>query len=116
MSLRAAAAGEGHPGEEPAYLLVLKLVDSTPALLAAHLRFLHDRDDELVRVLAEREGIDPVTDLRPRVAAVIFGGLVATATKQWRAKGRGTVDEMLAAFDACLEQVGPALAGHWTAR
>ena len=116
MSLRAAAADGGHPGEEPAYLLVLKLVDSTPALLAAHLRFLHDRDDDVVRLLAEREGVDPVTDLRPRVAAVIFGGLVATATKQWRAKGRGTVDEMLAAFDACLEQVGPALAGHWTAR
>ena len=77
---------------------------------------MHDRDDELVRVLAEREGVDPVTDPRPRIAAVVFGGLVAAATKQWRAGGGGTVADMLAAFDAYLAQLGPALAGHWTAR
>jgi AcrR family transcriptional regulator len=115
-SLRAVTADEGHPGEESVYLLIVKLIDSTPSLLAAHLRYLHDRDDEVVRVLAEREGVDPVTDLRPRIAAVVFGGLAATATKQWRTEGCGTVEEMLAAFDACLDQVGPALAGHWTAR
>ena len=115
-SLRAVTANEGHPGEESVYLLIVKLIDSTPSLIAAHLRYLHDRDDEVVRVLADREAVDPVTDLRPRIAAVVFGGLVATATKQWRTEGCGTVAEMLAAFDACLEQVGPALAGHWTAR
>jgi AcrR family transcriptional regulator len=115
-ALHAITADEGHPGEESVYLLVTRLVDSTPSLLAAYLRYLHDRDDELVGVLAAREGVDPVTDLRPRIAAVVFGGLVATATKQWRTGGCGTVDDMLAAFDACLEQVGPAVAGHWTAR
>ena len=115
-SLRAVTADEGHPGEESVYLMVVKLIETTPSLLAAHLRHIHDHDDELVRVLAAREGVDPVTDLRPRVAAVIFGGLAATATKQWRTKGCGSVEEMLTAFDACLEQVGPALAGHWTAR
>ena len=94
----------------------MRLVDSTPSLLAAYLRFLHDRDDELVRVLAEREGVDPVSDLRPRIAAVVFGGLVASANKGWRNEGHHTVDEMLAVFDACLEELGPALAGHWTPR
>jgi hypothetical protein len=34
----------------------------------------------------------------------------------WRAEGRGSVGRMLAAFDARLDQVGPALAGHWAAR
>jgi AcrR family transcriptional regulator len=116
VSLRAVTAEESHPGEESVYLLVVRLIDATPSLLAAHLRYLHDRDDEIVRVLAAREGVDPATDLRPRVAAVVFGGLVATATKRWRTEGGGSVAEMLAAVDACLEQVGPALAGHWTAR
>ena len=115
-SLRAVTADAGHHGEESVYLLVTKLIESTPSLLAAHLRYLHDHDDEIIRLLAAREGVDPVTDLRPRIAAVIFGALVAAATKQWRAEGCGTADEMLAAFDACLEQVRPALAGHWTAR
>ena len=115
-SLRAVTADDASPGEESLYLLVVKLIDATPSLLAAYLRYLHDRDDEIVRVLGEREGVDPVSDLRPRIAAVVFGGLVATATKQWRTGGCGSVAEMLAAVDACLAQVGPALAGHWTAR
>ena len=115
-SLHAVTADEVSPGEESVYLLVMRLVDSTPSLLAAYLRFLHDRDDELVRVLAEREGVDPVSDLRPRIVAVVFGGLVASANKGWRTEGHHTVDEMLAVFDACLEELGPALAGHWTPR
>jgi AcrR family transcriptional regulator len=115
-SLHAVTADEGHSGDESVYLLIIKLIETTPSLLAANLRFMHDRDDELVRVLAEREGVDPVTDPRPRIAAVVFGGLVAAATKQWRAGGGGTVADMLAAFDAYLAQLGPALAGHWTAR
>ena len=115
-SLLAVTADEGNPGEESVYLLVIKLIETTPSLLAAHLRDLRGRDDELVRVLAAREGVDPATDLRPRIAAVVFGGLVMTANREWRAEGSGSADGMLAAFDACLEQVGPALAGHWTAR
>jgi hypothetical protein len=35
-----------------------------------------------------------------------------SASKQWRAQGCGSAEEM----DACLDQVGPAPAGHWTAR
>jgi AcrR family transcriptional regulator len=115
-SLLAVTADEGNPGEESVYLLVITLIETTPSLLAAHLRDLHGRDDELVRVLAAREGVDPVTDLRPRIAAVVFGGLVMTANREWQAEGSGSTDGMLAAFDACLEQVGPAVAGHWTAR
>ncbi len=114
-SLRAETADDADRGAESVYLLIVKLVESTPSLLAAHLRYLHEQDDEVIRVLAGREGVDPVTDLRPRIAAAVFGGLVATASKRWRAEGGGTVAQLLAAFDACLEQVGPALAGHWTA-
>ena len=65
-SLRALTADEG-PADESAYLLVIKLIDTTPSLLAALLRYLHDRDEETVRVLAEREGVDPDTDRRPRL-------------------------------------------------
>jgi AcrR family transcriptional regulator len=54
VTLRAVTADDAHPGEESVYLLIIKLVESTPTLLAA--------------------------------------------------------------LDACLEQVGPALAGQWTAR
>jgi len=98
----------------PTYLLVARLIDSTPALLAANLRFLHDRDDEVIRVLAAREGVDPVADLRPRVLAAVFGSLIFLANHQWRAIGGTSVEAMLGAFDAYADQFTPALFGHWT--
>ena len=106
------AAGDDDPGAST-YLLVTKLIDSTPALLAAYLRYMHGRDDEVVRVLAEREGVDPATDLRPRIVATMFGGLLFLANHEWRTEGCGGKDSMLAALNAYADQVGPALAGHW---
>ncbi|MGH3172037.1 MAG: TetR/AcrR family transcriptional regulator, partial [Trebonia sp.] len=73
--------------EGPTYLLVTKLIDSTPSLLAAYLRYMHDRDAEVVGVLAGREGVDPETDLRPRIAAAVFGALVFLANHEWRDRG-----------------------------
>lgn len=100
--------------EGPTYLLVTKLIDSTSSLLAAYLRYMHDRDDEVIRVLADREGVDPAADRRPRIVAAVFGSLIYLANREWRTAGGGGADAMLAAFDACVDQVGPALAGHWT--
>lgn len=112
-ALLEATGDEGPHAEESTYLLVVRLIDSTPSLLAAHLRYLHDHDDEIVRVLAGREGVDSETDLRPRIIAVVFGGLVSLATKDWRARGGGSVASLLTAFDAYAGQVSPALVGHW---
>jgi len=100
-------------GEAPAYLLVANLIDSTPSLLAQHLRYMHDRDDEIVAVLAAREGVDPVTDLRPRVLAAVFGSLIFLANRAGRTEGATTVEEMLAAFNTWADQFTPALFGHW---
>ena len=113
-SLRTLAPDTGSPGGESLYLRVTMLIVTTPTLLAAHLGARSDTDEELVRVLAEREGVDPLTDLRPRLAAAVFGGLVFTANQVWQAEGDGSVDAMMAAYDACAGQLAPALAGHWT--
>jgi AcrR family transcriptional regulator len=113
-SFRALTADEGHPGEESPYLLVTKLIDTTPSLLAALLRYTHDRDDELVRVLAAREGVDPDTDRRPRLAALAHGALTVAATREWRTGGDDSAEAMLAAFDAYAEQLRPAVFERWT--
>ena len=107
---------DDQPGDESAYLLVIKLIDTTPSLLAAHMRHLHDCDHEIVRVLASREGVDPATDPRPRLVAMVFGSLAFLANREWRTQGSGSVDAMLAAFGAYADQVGPALSGHWNTR
>ncbi len=116
-SLTMLAAADAHDSTEPGpptYLLITRLIDSTPSLLAQHLRYMHDRDEEIVRVLAARAGVDPDTDLRPRVLAAVFGCLIFLATRAWRVEGSTTVEEMLAAFDLYVDQFTPPLFGHWS--
>ena len=113
-SLLTLADGDGPHADESMYLLVIRLIDSTPTLLAAHLRYAHEHDDDMVRVLASREGVDPETDLRPRIVAMMFGGLTFLANRDWRDRGGGSVTLMLAAFDAFADQLVPALADHWS--
>ena len=99
--------------DKPDYLSVLELIESTPTLLAAHLRYVHDHDEALVRALAEREGVDPAADPRPRIMAALFAALVALALRDWRARGAGDTEALVAAFDAYASQAGPGLFGSW---
>jgi AcrR family transcriptional regulator len=109
---RLSADGEV-PGGKPTYLSVLELIETTPALLAAHLRYVYDQDDDLVGVLARREGVDPATDPRPRILAAIFASLAALASRDWREAGAGDTESMLAVFDAYADRLSPSLFGHW---
>jgi hypothetical protein len=67
-----------------------------------------------VRTLAEREGVDPDADPRPRILATLFAGLVSLASRDWEVGGAHDADAMLAAFDAYAGRLDPALFGHWT--
>jgi AcrR family transcriptional regulator len=110
ISLREMA---GEAADTPSSLSVLRLIDSTPALLSAYLRHIHDHDEEIIRVLAQREGIDPTCELRPRVLAAVIGALVFLVNRDWRAGSDPGVEAMAASFDAYADAVVPALAGHW---
>jgi AcrR family transcriptional regulator len=112
-SLGRITADSGVPGSKPTYLSVLELIESTPTLLSAHLRYVYDHDEDLVALLARREGVDPATDPRPRMLAAIFAGLAALASRDWREAGAGDTEAMLAAFDAYADRLGPDLFGHW---
>ena len=102
------------PAELPKYQSLVRLIDSTPTLLAAHLRYIHDSDDEIVRVLAEREGVDPVTDRRPRLLAAMIGALVFLASKDNPGADCLDLAATAAAFDAYADEITSALSGHWT--
>jgi AcrR family transcriptional regulator len=108
-SLRQIAARSGDPRS---YLSVMKLIDSTPSLLAAYLRAVHEHDDEIIEVFARREGVDPATDRRPRVLAAVIGTIAFLANEDWQA-GDGDPEAMAAAFDAYTDALLPALSGHW---
>ncbi|MFJ9909043.1 TetR/AcrR family transcriptional regulator [Streptomyces sp. NPDC101152] len=98
------------------YLRLCRVVESTPVLLAAHLRRSLEIEDTLARVLAEREGVDMDADPRPRLAVAVFGGVMRVTERQWSAGEDMSVESMRALTNAYLEQVGPALTENWRAR
>jgi AcrR family transcriptional regulator len=106
--------GSDHTGNgEPRFLSVMRLIDSTPALLAANLRCLSENTEKAVDVLAKRENVDPATDRRPWLLMSIYGAIADLVYRDWRTHGRGGVKAMLALFDAYADQLEAAIAGHW---
>ncbi|MFF8843988.1 TetR/AcrR family transcriptional regulator [Streptomyces sp. NPDC015127] len=89
------------------------MIESTPALLAAHLRRSVDMEDLLARLIAEREGLDVDADPRPRVAVAAFGGVIRVTGRLW---GRGedpSVESIRALTETYLDHLAPALAENW---
>ena len=114
-SLRAVTETVGDHDGEPAYLPALRLIDETPSLLAAHLRYAHEHESEVVGLLARREGID-ADDPRPLLLAAIFGAVCFLASREWRTRGQGGTEVLLAVFDRYADHLGPDLFGHWAAK
>ncbi|WP_432125880.1 TetR/AcrR family transcriptional regulator [Streptomyces sp. bgisy082] len=98
------------------YLRTFQLIESTPALLAVHLRRSTEMEETIARIIAEREGVDVDADPRPRIAVAAFSGVMRVTGQMW---GRGT-DQSLEAIRALTEQyldhLGPALTPHWRDR
>ncbi|MFB7663922.1 TetR/AcrR family transcriptional regulator [Kitasatospora sp. NPDC056138] len=104
------------PGSVTAALELFELIESTPTLLAAHLRHTAEQERQVAVILAEREGLDPVTDLRPRLLAAVFGAVVRLSHLSWNsdaASHQGGPDGMIALIEHHFDQLGPALAGSW---
>ncbi|MFI1207745.1 TetR family transcriptional regulator [Streptomyces sp. NPDC020802] len=95
------------------HMRTFQLIESTPALLAAHLRRHEGLEEELARMIAEREGVDVDTDPRPRVAVALFGGVMRLTGRAWGAGEDFSVAAMRELAVSYLDQMGPALAANW---
>ena len=95
------------------YLRMYRVIESTPVLLAAHLRRSAEVEEVLARVLAEREGLDAATDPRPRLLVAVFSGVMRVTERQWSTDGEFSVAAMRALTVSHLELLGPALTGTW---
>ncbi|GGJ12339.1 TetR/AcrR family transcriptional regulator [Streptomyces brasiliensis] len=95
------------------YLRMYQVIESTPMLLAVHLRRSIDAEDELARVLAAREGVDAEEDPRPRLAVAVFGAVIRVTERRWSAGDDFSISAMRELTAAYLDQVGPALMGNW---
>ncbi|MFE2040383.1 TetR family transcriptional regulator [Streptomyces sp. NPDC059477] len=95
------------------YLRMYQVIESTPVLLAAHLRRSAETEDRFARLIAEREGLDVDADPRPRVAVALFGGVMRVTERLWTQGEDHSVAAMRAVTLRYLDQVGPALAANW---
>ncbi|MFJ6072635.1 TetR family transcriptional regulator [Streptomyces sp. NPDC093065] len=90
-----------------------RVIESTPALLAAHLRRATELEEEIARVVADREGLDIDRDPRPRVVVAVFGAVMRVTERIWSGRedaGLAALRDLTATY---LDQVTPSLAGNW---
>jgi AcrR family transcriptional regulator len=95
------------------YLRMFRVIESTPVLLAAHLRRSAETEEQIARLLAEREGLDVAADPRPRLAVAVFGAVMRVTGRQWSTREDAGLEAIRALTAAYLDQVGPALTGNW---
>ncbi|MEU9139628.1 TetR family transcriptional regulator [Streptomyces sp. NPDC048404] len=95
------------------HMRTYQLIESTPALLAVHLRRSEEIEEEIARLIAEREGLDVDTDPRPRIAVAVFGGVMRVTGRLWGAGEDTSVQAIRELTAAYLDHVGPALAEKW---
>ncbi|WP_327314739.1 TetR family transcriptional regulator [Streptomyces sp. NBC_01235] len=95
------------------YLRLYRVIESTPVLLAAHLRRSVEVEETLSRVIAEREGLDVDADPRPRLAVAVFSGVMRVTERQWTTGDDFSLEGMRALTSLYLDGVGPALLGNW---
>ncbi|MEU1081765.1 TetR family transcriptional regulator [Streptomyces sp. NPDC005908] len=95
------------------HMRVYRVIESTPALLAAHLRRAAELEEELAGIIAEREGLDVDADPRPRILVAAFGGVIRVAERRWSAGNDLSTEALRDLMRICLDHVGPALATNW---
>ncbi|WP_406127140.1 TetR family transcriptional regulator [Streptomyces sp. NBC_00989] len=95
------------------HMRTYRVIESTPALLAAHLRRSQELEEELARIVAEREGLGVDTDPRPRLVVAVFGGVMRVVERMWIAGDDLSIEAMRELAADYLDGVGPALAGNW---
>lgn len=95
------------------HLRFYQVIESTPVLLAAHLHRATEVEEEIARVIAEREGLDMETDPRPRVVVAAFGSVMRVTERIWTSRGDVSLTALRTLMATHLDQLEPALTGSW---
>ncbi|WP_232626679.1 TetR family transcriptional regulator [Streptomyces alfalfae] len=98
------------------HMSTYQMIESTPSLLAVHMRRSIETEDEVARVIAEREGLDMDTDPRPRVAVAAFSGVMRVTGRLWGAGEDTSLESIRELTGQYLDHLGPALAQDWHTR
>ncbi|MFI6767983.1 TetR/AcrR family transcriptional regulator [Streptomyces sp. NPDC050355] len=93
-----------------------QMIESTPALIAVHLRRSSELEEQIARLIAGREGLDVDVDPRPRVLVAAFSGVMRVAGKVWGEGQDCSVAAIRELTQSYLDHIGPAIDDDWRAR
>ncbi|MEU6392067.1 TetR family transcriptional regulator [Streptomyces sp. NPDC046939] len=96
------------------HMRTYQMIESTPALLATHLRRSVELEEEAARVIAEREGLDVDADPRPRVAVAAFSGVMRMTGRLWGAGDDASIDAIRQLTESYLDHLKPSLGERWS--
>ncbi|MEU2111785.1 TetR family transcriptional regulator [Streptomyces sp. NPDC019507] len=97
------------------HMRAYQMIESTPSLLAVHLRRSAELDEQVARLIAEREGLDVDTDPRPRVAVAAFAAVMRVTGRLWGQGEDPSVAAIRELTEDYLDHLEPALATDWRA-
>jgi AcrR family transcriptional regulator len=95
------------------HMRMWQLIETTPPLLAVHMRRSSETEDRLSAVLARREGL-AADDPRPRVLVGSFSGVMRAAGRRWSEGDDITVDGARRTTEHFLSLMGPVLGDDWS--
>ncbi|KUJ66377.1 transcriptional regulator [Streptomyces albus subsp. albus] len=95
------------------HMRAYQMIESTPVLLAAHLRRSAELEERMAREIARREGLDVDADPRPRLVVAAFSGVMRVTGRLWGEGPDHSLEALRELTMAYLDQIGPALVEHW---
>ncbi|MGH3312856.1 MAG: TetR/AcrR family transcriptional regulator [Streptomyces sp.] len=96
------------------HMRMWQIIETTPALIAVHLRHSMEMEERLAAEIARREGLNLDADPRPRVLVAAFSGVMRAASRCWGSGEDTTVRAARRAVESYVDQLGPALSQDWS--
>lgn len=102
-------------GDLPAELRLrtYRMIESTPSLVAGHMRRGVDLERKTALLIAEREGLDVEADPRPRVAVAAFSGVMRLTGQSWGRRQDASVHALRELTELHLGLLRTTLLGPW---
>ncbi|MER6720675.1 TetR/AcrR family transcriptional regulator [Streptomyces halstedii] len=94
-------------------LRTYRMIESTPSLVAAHMRRGVDLERKTALLIAEREGLDVEADPRPRVAVAAFSGVMRLTGQSWGRRQDASVHALRELTELHLGLLRTTLLGPW---
>lgn len=95
------------------YMRMWQVIETTPTLLAVHMRRSTELEEQLAALFTEREALAP-SDPRPRVLVASFSGVMRAAGRQWGEGEDITVGAARRIMATYLDVMQPVLSDDWS--